>query len=59
MTWRRVKQDLRHRFTLYQTAEKTFEKKGEILNLRKESLAAAHYETGRSKIAATRTGAAN
>ncbi|MDB2318480.1 MAG: hypothetical protein P8L78_00200 [Mariniblastus sp.] len=45
----RVKQDLRHRFTLYQTAEKTFEKKGEILNLRKESLAAAHLKLGEAK----------
>ena len=45
----RVKQDLRHRFTLYQTAEKTFEKKGEILNLRKESLAAAHMKLGEAK----------
>ena len=31
----RVKQDLRHRFSLYQTAEKTFEKKGEILDSQK------------------------
>jgi chromosome segregation ATPase len=45
----RVKQDLRHRFTLFQTAEKTFEKKGEILDLRKESLAAAHMKLDEAK----------
>ena len=45
----RVKQDLRHRFSLYQTAEKTFEKKGEILEIRKESLAAAHTKLDEAK----------
>ncbi len=45
----RVKQDLRHRFSLYQTAEKTFEKKGEILKIRKESLLAAHAKLDEAK----------
>jgi hypothetical protein len=34
----RVEEDLRHRFSLYQTAEKTKEKKAEILEIRKTSL---------------------
>jgi DNA repair exonuclease SbcCD ATPase subunit len=45
----RVEQDLRHRFSLYQTSEKTFEKKGEILNIRKESLLAAHSKLDEAK----------
>lgn len=45
----RVEQDLRHRFSLYQTAEKTFEKKGEILKIRKESLLAAHSKLDEAK----------
>jgi chromosome segregation ATPase len=45
----RVEQDLRHRFSLYQTAEKTFEKKGEILTIRKESLLAAHEKLDEAK----------
>jgi chromosome segregation ATPase len=45
----RVKQDLRHRFSLYQTGEKTFEKKGEILEIRKESLLAAHAKLDEAK----------
>ena len=40
-TSERVKEDLRHRFTLYKTAEKTIEKSEQILELRKESLEAA------------------
>ena len=34
----RVEEDLRHRFSLYQTAEKTKEKKAEILTIREKSL---------------------
>jgi chromosome segregation ATPase len=45
----RVKQDLSHRFSLYQTGEKTFEKKGEILEIRKESLLAAHAKLDEAK----------
>jgi hypothetical protein len=37
----RVEEDLRHRFALYQTAEKTKEKKAEILNIRQTSLETA------------------
>lgn len=37
----RVQEDLRHRFKLYQTAEKTKEKQGEILTLREKALNAA------------------
>jgi hypothetical protein len=45
----RVEQDLRHRFSLYQTAEKTMGKKGEILTIRKESLIAAHSKLDEAK----------
>lgn len=45
----RVEQDLRHRFSLYQTAEKTLEKKVEILKIRKESLQAAHAKLDEAK----------
>lgn len=45
----RVEQDLRHRFSLYQTAEKTFDKKVEILQIRKESLLAAHGKLDEAK----------
>ena len=34
----RVEEDLRHRFSLYQTAEKTKEKKAEIMTIREKSL---------------------
>lgn len=34
----RVKEDLRHRFTMYQTAEKTRDKSAQILDLRKDAL---------------------
>lgn len=37
----RVEEDLRHRFALYQTAEKTKEKKAEILRIRQTSLETA------------------
>jgi hypothetical protein len=37
----RVQEDLRHRFTIYQTAEKTREKSNEILKLRQASLESA------------------
>ena len=37
----RVKEDLSHRFKIYQTAEKTKEKQGEILTLREKALDAA------------------
>jgi chromosome segregation ATPase len=45
----RVEQDLRHRFSLYQTAEETLEKKGEILEIRKKSLLAAHTKLDEAK----------
>ena len=41
----RVEEDLRHRFSLYQTAVKTKEKKSEILSIREKSL-----ETAMSKL---------
>lgn len=40
-TSERVKEDLRHRFKMYQTAEKTREKSAEILKARESSLASA------------------
>lgn len=40
-TSERVEEDLRHRFTMYQTAEKTREKSQEILKLREASLESA------------------
>jgi len=37
----RVEEDLRHRFKIYQTAEKTKEKQAEVLSLREEAVEAA------------------
>lgn len=45
----RVEEDLRHRFSLYQTAEKTLEKKAEILEIRKLSLKTAHAKLDEAK----------
>jgi len=45
----RVEEDLRHRFSLYQTAEKTLEKKMEILEIRKLSLKTAHAKLDEAK----------
>jgi chromosome segregation ATPase len=45
----RVQEDLRHRFTMYQTAEKTREKSKEILNLRQASLDSALAQLDEAK----------
>lgn len=45
----RVEEDLRHRFSLYQTAEKTQEKKAEILAIRKKSLETAMVKLDEAK----------
>lgn len=45
----RVEEDLRHRFSLYQTAEKTLEKKTEILEIRKLALKTAHAKLDEAK----------
>lgn len=45
----RVEEDLRHRFSLYQTAEKTKEKKAEILSIRQESLRTAMSKLDEAK----------
>ena len=45
----RVEEDLRHRFTMYQTAEKTREKSAEILKLRENSLDSALAQLDEAK----------
>jgi predicted transcriptional regulator len=45
----RVEEDLRHRFALYQTAEKTKEKKAEILAIRQTSLETAMQKLDEAK----------
>lgn len=45
----RVEEDLRHRFTMYQTAEKTREKSAEILQLRENSLDSALAQLDEAK----------
>ncbi len=45
----RVQEDLRHRFTMYQTAEKTREKSNEILKLRQTSLESALTQLDEAK----------
>ncbi|MEM9940683.1 MAG: hypothetical protein AAF939_03760 [Planctomycetota bacterium] len=45
----RVEEDLRHRFELYQTAEKTIQKKAEILEIRQKSLNSAFAKLDQAK----------
>lgn len=45
----RVEEDLRHRFTVYQTAEKTVEKSTQILDLRKQALQTAFAKLDEAK----------
>ena len=46
----RVEEDLQHRFSIYKTAEATFEKKQEIINIREKSLGNALAKLEQAKI---------
>jgi len=46
----RVEEDLQHRFSIYKTAEATFEKKQEIVNIREKSLSNALAKLEQAKV---------
>ena len=46
----RVQEDLQHRFSIYKTAEATFQKKQEIINIREKSLNNAFAKLNQAKV---------